>query len=309
MSGEQDRLRKPGAPGAAQDTAPRDEGLLRMDVARRQRAIMRKKADAATKAGAPDLHAACAKDPMAARKLQDVMNEAAPRAVAARAGFVEGATKRLEQAPDQPLAALRAEGAQTQYLCLGEKLKPDALTKGGGVSRVFDLPSLFNYNYISPGYRARLAPGDADAFVEQVKQNKFNPNVDLDNAKELRGKVAESWWFPSNGASRVDLEKLRHELYIHDDPNYAKGAVRLDMPPAALQEQKVELFKPTAFDGLHQGWGDDPWWRASNDANWGLTKNSTKEAVMPSMKLEKFKQRSLMMPTEPAKPTDAKGHK
>ncbi len=126
--------------------------------------------------------------------------------------------------------------------------------------------------------------------------------------KELRGKVAETWWFPSNGANAVNLEKLRHELYIHDDPNYAKGAVRLDMPPSELKAQKIEMFKPTAFDGLHQGGGNDAWWRSSNDPNWGLTKNNTKEAVMPSQLVGRFKHRTLkMMPTEPAKTSAGAG--
>ncbi len=281
-------------------------------MARMQRAVMRKKAAHAPQpAGGDTLQKLCAKDPMAAHKLQDIMNEKAPRAVEKRTAFVDNVTKKLDADPTKPLQAMRDEGGKQEYLCLGEPLKKGALAKAEGVSRVLDLPSLFKNDYLAPGYLSAFAPKDQNSFIEQVQQHKFDPMKHLNNGKDLRGKVGETWWFPSNGASKVDLNKLRHELYIQDEPAYTHGAVRLNMPHEELEAQKIELFKPTAFDGLHQGWGDDPWWRASADPDWGLTKNSTKEAVMPSTKIERFKHRTLMMPTDAPKTAahDDKDHK
>lgn len=314
MSEQGDRLRKPSAPAADADQQIGEQPRTPVEMARMQRAVMRKKAAATVSAtpGADKLQTACAKDPMAAHKLGDIMQEKAPRAVEKRHGFVENVAKKLDADPAaKALQVLRDEGAKQEYLCLGEPLKKDALAKAEGVSRVLDLPSLFKNDYLAPAYLSAFAPKDQAAFIEQVEQNKFDPMKHLNNGKDLRGKVGETWWFPSNGASKVDLNKLRHELYIHEEPAYTHGAVRLDMPPEELAAQKIELYKPTAFDGLHQGWGDDPWWRASNDPDWGLTKNSTKEAVMPSTRVEKFTHRRLMMPTQETKkdaPHDADKH-
>ena len=125
----------------------------------------------------------------------------------------------------------------------------------------------------------------------------FVANILLREEAALRGKSEETWWFPSSAASAANLEKLRHELYIHQDPAYDQGAVRLDMDPGALKAARIELFKPTSFDGMMQGWEGDAWWKHSEDPHWGLTKNNTYEAVMKMMSLEHFKKRTLIMPT------------
>ena len=58
----------------------------------------------------------------------------------------------------------------------------------------------------------------------------------------------------------------------------------------------LKVHKPTAFDGLQQGWGTDPWWVASGDRYWGLTKHGTKEVVMGAARLSCFANRRLVLP-------------
>jgi hypothetical protein len=142
----------------------------------------------------------------------------------------------------------------------------------------------------------------AEDFIERARENKFEPSRDMNNEAVLKGKADETWWFPSSAANAANLEKLREQLYIHQDVNYTHGAVRLDMPPAELKAAGIEMFKPTSFDGMMQGWEGDAWWKHSQDPHWGLTKNNTYEAVMKAMTLKHFKQRTLVMPTAPAAP-------
>jgi hypothetical protein len=245
-----------------------------------------------------DLATACNKDPVAKQKYIDVTGEAQPRAAAMRTQFLDGATKRLQKMPDKPLQAMRDEVTQTgtKYLLLGNKVPENEILKRGGVSRVLDLPSLFNHGYLSPAFLSQWKVRDPDGVVQAAIQKHFDPNRDLDESAVLRGKTEETWWFPSSEANAVKLEPLINQLYVHDQPDYHKGVVRLDMSSGELTANGLELFKPTAFDGMAQGWGTNPWWQKSADPHWGLTKNNTREAVMKATKIGAFKKRSLVLP-------------
>jgi hypothetical protein len=226
------------------------------------------------------------------------MSEKQPRALAQRESFITGATKRL-QGGLKPLEAMRQEvtASGQKYLCLGNLVPEQIITGSNGVSRVLDLPSLFHNTYLNRQFLAAHDINNVDQFLSVVREGKFEPKKDLREEAALRGKSEETWWFPSSAASAANLEKLRHELYIHQDPAYDQGAVRLDMDPGALKAARIELFKPTSFDGMMQGWEGDAWWKHSEDPHWGLTKNNTYEAVMKMMSLEHFKKRTLIMPT------------
>jgi hypothetical protein len=268
----------------------------------RQMAAMQQRRDERSQEPPLDLEVESQKDPVAAQKLADIKSEKAPRVAEKIPEFLAGATKKLNDAyRGRPLDALRQEVTEngTKYLGLGQKLPMEELVGHRGISRLLDLPGLWKYKYLKPEVRETYP--DSKKFVDAAKRGHFNPSADLDNSRELAGKAQETWWFPTDGADAgADLGKLREALYIQDDANYAEGAVRLDLPPAECETLGIEVFKPTAFDGVMQGWGTDPWWRPSEHPNWGLTKNQTKEAVMLAQKLGTFRHRTLVLDGAPA---------
>ncbi len=244
-------------------------------------------------------------DPVAKQKLIDVQGESAPAAAGKKTAFLKAAEDALNVAPSvTPLQAMRSVVQGGGYFFLGPEIPETSVIRGGGVSRLLDLPGLHRYSYIKPSVKTRFA--DEDAFVAAAAQNKFDPKTDIDERKSMRGTrgIPETWWFPSNEANAVDLDSLREALYIQDNPDYAKGAVRFDIDPTELKTLDMKLYKPTAFDGIMQGWGDNPWW-VTKPGPWGITKNNTHEAVMQSQQFRFYKNRSLMMPTAP--PASASG--
>jgi hypothetical protein len=250
-----------------------------------------------------ELARACEADPVAKQKLEDVTNETAPQAKAKVPAFIEGASDKLQTTYEgRPLEAMRAELLEkgSEYLCLGAPVPPDELVGAGGVARLLDLPSLYRNHYLKPEVADKFV--NQKDFVESAAEGEFNPDSDLDNQAKLRGRAEESWWYPLNEGGAVDLEKLRRQLYIQDDPSYAAGAVRLTATPQDCADKGLELCKPTAFDGLMQGWNQDPWWRPSDDPHWGLTKNNAREAVMKMMELGTFTHRELILPTKKEEP-------
>lgn len=239
-------------------------------------------------------------DPFAQAKYDDVMSEGPP-ANALVGEFVAGAEARLQSMPDKPTQAMRDEISKSgdKYLCKGSEISIAALLQSQGISRLLDLPGIFNHGYLNGTAVSELSAtglDSEDGFVNYASQGKFDPNAHLDETKELRGKVAQTWWFPGSLGAGLDLKGLRDACYIQDDPAYAKGVVRLDMSAEAMAANEVQAFKPTAFDGLNQGWGNDPWW-VRGGGEWGITKNNTAEAVVPKMVMSAFKTRSLIMPT------------
>ena len=204
----------------------------------------------------------------------------------------------LTRPPSRPLDAMRSVVKGGGYFFLGPQIPDAEVVKGGGVSRVLDLPGLYRYGYVKPSVKSKFP--DEDAFVAGAAKGKFDPNSDMDERKSMRGAggINETWWFPSGEANAVDLNALLDALYIKDNPNYSKGAVRFDLDPASLASLNIKLYTPTAFDGMMQGWGTDPWW-VTKPGPWGITKNNTHEAVMQSQQFRFFKQRSLLLPTAP----------
>lgn len=253
---------------------------------------------------------------IAKQKWHDIAAEKQPRAVALRPQFIVGATARLH-AGKSPLDAMRDEVTENgqKYLCLGSPVPEPIITGSSGVSRVVDLPSIFKFSYASTAFLTKYQPESPEQFVDLVRKGSFDPTRDMKDEAVLKGKAEETWWFPSSAANAANIEKLREQLYIHQEVSYTHGAVRLDMPPGELKRLGIELHKPTAFDGIMQGWEGDAWWKHSEDPHWGLTKNNTYEAVMRAMTLAHFKKRTLMMPgaspvaegAKPGHPTAASG--
>ena len=249
-------------------------------------------------AGKVNLATACKSDPVANHKYNDVMSEAQPRAAAMKAKFVADATKALESMPNQPLQAMRSVVRGGGYFFLGNEIPPKAIADANGVSRVVDLPSIYNY-YLDPSYKQRFQ--SVDMFCGAAAKGQFDPVKHIDDRKSMLGSggVKETWWFPSSEANAVDLDGLREQLYIKDNPSYEKGAVRCDMVPEAVQQIGMKMYKPTAFDGMMQGWGNDPWW-VTKPGTWGVTKNDTHEAVTKSKQWRFYKSRNLIKPAMPA---------
>jgi hypothetical protein len=293
--------------------APQADQPAQLDP--RQMATMQAAHDRKSEAGAEepqlDLETEAQKDPVAAQKIVDVKSEKAPRAVEKVPEFMAGSTKRLNTTHrEQPLEAMRKEVTEngTKYLGLGALMPMEEIVGHQGISRLLDLPGLYRYKYLTTEMLG--AHPDEKSFVKAAKRGNFNPDKDLDDTKTLSGKAQETWWFPTDGGELgADLKKLREALYIQDDPSYAGGVVRLDIPPGEYDKLGIEVFKPTAFDGVMQGWGNDPWWQPGDHPNWGLTKNNTKEAVMLAQKIGTFKHRQLILdgaaPAPEAHDTDA----
>lgn len=260
------------------------------------------KAPGAPAPGTRKLQTECQSDPVAKQKYADVLAESAPGAAAKKAAFLKAAEEALNASPTtKPIDAMRSVVRGGGYFFLGPQIPDAEVIKGGGVSRVLDLPGLYKYGYVKPTVQSKFP--NEDAFVDGAAKGKFDPNSDIDERKSMRGAggVNETWWFPSGEANAVDLTALLDALYIKDNPNYSKGAVRFDLDPASLAALDIKLYKPTAFDGMMQGWGNDPWW-VTKPGPWGITKNNTHEAVMQSQQFRFYKQRSLIMPAKKATP-------
>ena len=247
---------------------------------------------------AEDLKAACDKDGgMAKTKFGQVMAEAQPGAAGVRPSFLAGANVRLKDAPAKPLDAMRNEvsGSGDKYILKGDPVPIAEVIGQSGISRVLDLPSVFNY-YLDAGYKSRLKLASADDFLAACAAGKFNPATDLNNAAEIRGKVAESWWFAKAQAGGVTLGQIKKDLTVMDT-TYDKGMLRLNISASELTAANIVLHKPTAFDGLMQGWGDDPMWTAAPDSKWGLTRDGMQEGVIKASQLGVFKERVLILPS------------
>jgi hypothetical protein len=244
------------------------------------------------------------KNPVAKKKVTDVENETAPKCASLKAPFFAAAERRLNADPsaasDGGAAALKAmrdevAAKEDTYLLQGPELPTSELINSNGVTRILDLPSLYDYNYLKPSIKA-LYP-DTDAFVKAAQRGRFDPDEHLDNRRSLRGKVRETWWGETGKTAGMNLEQMIKAFHLVGDEDYEKGAVELRVTANDVDEFDLKLHKPTAFDGLQQGWGTDPWWVASNDPNWGLTKHNTKEVVMGAARLRCFSNRRLVLPS------------
>ena len=248
-----------------------------------------------------DLKTEARKDPVAAQKVIDV--ESDPACAALRAPFFAGAQRRLDRDSSAAsnggraaLNAMRGEIAANErtYLLKGPELPAAQLLGANGITRILDLPSLYDYNYLKPTVKAMHR--NADAFVSAAQARRFNPDNDLDNRRTLRGKVNETWWAEVGTTAGMNLAQLIDAFHLDGDPSYPRGAVRLTVQPSDATHFNLDIHKPTAFDGMQQGWGTDPWWVSSSDPHWGLTKKGAKEVVMAGARLACFGKRELVVP-------------
>jgi hypothetical protein len=254
---------------------------------------------------ATDIKTACEQvGGVAKTKYNDVMAEHQAGAVAVRPPFLTGATARLKPDPKKPLEAMRSEVSDggDKYILKGDQIPLTEILGQQGISRVIDLPSVFNY-YLEAGYKARLKLTTADDFLQACAAGKFNPKTDLNDGAEIRGKVAESWWFAKARAGGVTLGQIKKDLTVMDT-TYDKGMLRLNISAAELSAAHITLHKPTAFDGMMQGWGNDPMWTAAPGSTWGLTRDGMQEGVIKASKLGVFKDRHLILPEPMPKVSD-----
>jgi hypothetical protein len=255
---------------------------------------------------------ACAGDPIASQKVQDVLTETQPKAAALKDEFFAGVAKRLEAKPDLPgLNALRDEvSVGDKYILKGEKIPQAEILKVNGVGRMLDLKSVFD-RYLAPDYKKKIGGDGPDgyaSFLRDVKAGGFDPMRHMDESAKLRGRALETWWFANSEVKSVNIEGVIKELTLEAYPQYQDGAVRLDLTPADV-EAFGGIHKPTAFDGIMQGENGDPMW-ARAPGVWGETRDGhVKEAVVKLMELSTVKNRTLVMPSAvpeaPARAGDA----
>jgi hypothetical protein len=245
-----------------------------------------------------DLKGACEKAGGVAKvKFQQLMSESQPGATGMRPGFVAGANVRLKTAPDKPLEAMQDEvsGSGDKYILKGPPIPTSEIVGQQGISRVLDLPSVFKY-YLKPDFISGLGLTSVDDFLKACAEGKFNPSTDMDDSKEIRGKVAESWWFAKGQANGVTLGEIKKQLTVMDT-TYDKGMLRVDITADQLAAANINLHKPTVFDGMMQGWGNDPMWVEAPGHKWGLTRDNMQEGVIKASTLGAFKTRKLILPT------------
>jgi hypothetical protein len=248
-------------------------------------------------AAARDVRTEAVSDAVAKQKVADVDAETAPNCAGLKATFFSAVNARMNaDAALTPLAAMRAEVAAKQgtYLLQGAELPTGQIAAASGLTRILDLPGLHNNGYLKPSIKS-LYP-DADAFVAGAQAGRFDPDQDLDNRRNLRGRVNQTWWAEAGSTAGLNLVDMIEAFHLTGDPSYPKGAVQLTVTASGVDEMGLKVHKPTAFDGMQQGWGSDPWWVASGDRNWGLTKHGTKEVVMGAARLSCFGDRRLVLP-------------
>lgn len=173
--------------------------------------------------------------------------------------------------------AMREEVANSgnKYICKGPAIPEKDLEDQGGVSRVMDLPAIFNYNF---GQKEKFA-NDVDFFVAAVNEGLYDPRPHLTGM--MRGQLAEAWWFAKQGAPSHDLNELIKQLAIGEDsPQYNAGVVRFDFT-AAQAMGSLHVRKPTAFDGMPFGQ-----FKLAPGKVWGTTAGGALEAVAPQIPIQ-----------------------
>ncbi|MCO4745775.1 MAG: DNA/RNA non-specific endonuclease, partial [Proteobacteria bacterium] len=179
--------------------------------------------------------------------------------------------------------AMKAEVASSaSYICQGPQVPASEITANGGVSRVVDLPAIFNYHM--PATVKTMFGDNSDAFSAAVNANLFDPNPHMTG--QMRGQLAEAWWFARESAPSYKLAELIDELAINESPQYEKGAVRFDFTPADAMGG-LSLHKPTAYDGM-------PFtqYAANPGGAWGVTEGGVLEAVAPAIDIAKATNRT-----------------
>jgi hypothetical protein len=176
-----------------------------------------------------------------------------------------------------------------RYLLQGEIISTEAIAGAAGLGRAINIYAVFKYNYVgrdeykdemkqAPNSLARENPEKAWAF-QSKRDDTFEPDDHM--MGETKGQVPAGWWFAGADGTGVKINELREALTLND-PSFDAGCVKLTYSASDFDSAGYELFKPTAFDGMHQGWEDDTMWASTGDSvTWGLTKsiNQVREGV------------------------------
>mgnify|MGYP002036830546 CR=1 FL=1 len=172
----------------------------------------------------------------------------------------------------------------TTYLLRGDPISADTIFGAGGVGRCIAMPTVFGFHIAEAKKRAYLEEVAASD-NENAKANPglawtydvlnglpFDENSDL--MGETQGRVPTGWWFALQGAESVDIDTLREALTL-SDTSFDAGFIKLSFSGSSFVDSGFQLFKPTAFDGMHQGWDGDPMWATTGpQSGWGLTKSA-----------------------------------
>ena len=189
--------------------------------------------------------------------------------------FETGAIRRHIDENKSVIDAMRAEVEKSgmKYLQQGAAITDKAISDEKGLSRVVALPAIFERNQISDVQMRFL--NNEDAFCAATNLGWFDPITSL--ANELRGQLAQAWWFASDTAAGQTVAQLSDDLAIGtDSPAYAKGMVRFDMT-AAQAMGGATFKKPTPYDGILFSQ-----FRPSSGV-WGVTGGNALEAVAPAI--------------------------
>ena len=106
---------------------------------------------------------------------------------------------------------------------------------------------------------------DASAFLFRGGDELHAPHLaDVEITQGLRRLVRAGELSPDRAAEAIaDLVDLNLHGHPHLDFLTRAWKLRLNITAAELTAANITLHKPTAFDGLMQGWGDDPMWVAA----------------------------------------------
>jgi len=246
--------------------------------------------------GPPTLEHMCpAVGGSALRKWEQLKSENQPGAVAVRDQFIANCDKKLAEAFAKdssgkasankvvlPLQVMKDEvrSHQETYLLKGNEVPLQEIEKEGGCSRVLDFPSVWSY-YLPPRIQQRWVNGED--FANAVNQGEYDPRPDVRG--QIRGSVAEAWWFAASSDNGLTAAQLKKQLTI-DSPAYDFGMLKVNFSPADAFGT-LKLRKPTVFDGMIQGGERDPLWESAPDKVWGVTRGGLQEGVASPIDIRK----------------------
>jgi hypothetical protein len=213
---------------------------------------------------------------LAERKLAEVRGDA--NCSGLLASWEEGSLARHSGGSGKVIQAMQDEVANSgrKYILQGPKVPEADIKKQDGLSRVIDLPAIFNY-YMDKGDHPKFF-GDENFFATCVNAGVYDVVPKLQG--KVRGRLAEGWWFAKKQAPSLDLSELIEQLAIGEDsPQYKLGAIRLDFSVKDAMNNLVP-HKPTAFDGMPFGE-----FVLAPAQVWGVTAGGALEAVAPDISI------------------------
>lgn len=260
--------------------------------------------DGAALGAARALERACTDEgPVALQKYKDVSSE---RALAGLLpGFLDATLTKVHAGTAcwQAMKDVVSADSRT-YLGQGPALPVAELAAKGGVVR-YD-----NFDSVCTHYRNTTVYPTKEACMQAAAEQDFDSARGLDVGKAYRGKTAESWWAANDDIKATTIAELKRQLHV-TDAFYDQGAVKFLITADGYRKMVAAgntLHKPTAYDGLFQASGDDPFW-VRNDASpfWGKTKGvpATHEVVLYSLAVSAIEaERSELYPDDIEDPSE-----